>query len=269
MLYGFPGAGKTYFARQLCEEIQAAHVQGDRIRGELFDNPRYDKEENGVITQLMDYMTEEFLAAGLSVVYDVNAMRYTQRHALREMARRHKAQALLVWFQIDPESAFMRIVKRDHRRIDDKFAADIDQNIFEHIMSGMQNPSAAEDYVVISGKHVFPTQFSALVKRLHHWSLIPAEQMSSKMVKPGMVNLVPKPMVSIGGVGSVSGHAVGSAHMGHSGPGLPPVAAANAPHPQDTEPQHGSHHSPHQPAQHNLHTQAGRVDMSRRNIFIR
>ena len=79
MLYGFPGAGKTYFARQLCEEIQAAHIQGDRIRGELFDNPRYDKEENGVVTQLMDYMTEEFLAAGLSVVYDVNAMRLNQR----------------------------------------------------------------------------------------------------------------------------------------------------------------------------------------------
>src|SRR5690349_4784792 len=97
LLYGFPGSGKTYFARQFCEELQAAHVQGDRIRSELFDQPRYDKEENNVITQLMDYMAEEFLSAGLSVVYDANAMRHSQRHALREMARRHKAQPLLVW----------------------------------------------------------------------------------------------------------------------------------------------------------------------------
>src|SRR5215217_6541540 len=103
LLYGFPGAGKTYFARQLCEELQAAHVQGDRIRSELFEDPRYDKEENSVVTQLMDYMTEEFLSAGLSVVYDANAMRFAQRHTLREMARRHKAQPLLVWLQIDPE----------------------------------------------------------------------------------------------------------------------------------------------------------------------
>src|SRR6266496_4331812 len=66
LLYGFPGAGKTYFARQLCERVQAAHVQGDRIRFELFEKPRYDKQENDVITQLMDYMTEEFLNAGLS-----------------------------------------------------------------------------------------------------------------------------------------------------------------------------------------------------------
>src|SRR4051794_16081549 len=102
LLYGFPGAGKTYFARQLCERLQAAHVQGDRIRSELFEQPRYDKEENNVIGQLMDYMTEEFLSAGLSVIYDVNAMRYSQRHTLREMARQHKAQPILIWFQIDP-----------------------------------------------------------------------------------------------------------------------------------------------------------------------
>jgi predicted kinase len=68
MLYGFPGSGKTYFARQFCDAIQAVHVQGDRIRAELFEQPRYDKAENAVVTQLMNYMTEEFLAAGISVL---------------------------------------------------------------------------------------------------------------------------------------------------------------------------------------------------------
>lgn len=192
LLYGFPGSGKTYFARQLCEQLQAAHVQGDRIRAELFEEPRHDKEENSVVGQLMDYMAEEFLSAGLSVVYDANAMRYAQRHALREMARRNKAQPLLVWFQIDPETAYLRAAKRDRRKIDDKYATPMDQNTFESLASGMQNPRNVEDYMVISGKHVFPTQFSAMVKRLHELSLIPAEQMSGKVVKPGLVNLVPK-----------------------------------------------------------------------------
>jgi predicted kinase len=61
MLYGLPGAGKTYFARQLCDNLQAAHVQGDRIRGELFQEPRYDAQENTVVNQLMEYMGGEFL----------------------------------------------------------------------------------------------------------------------------------------------------------------------------------------------------------------
>src|SRR5579871_1226190 len=86
MLYGYPGSGKTYFARQFCEAVQAAHLQSDRIRGELFEKPRYDKQENAITTQLIDYMSEEFLAAGLSVVYDTNAMRVGQRQALRDLA---------------------------------------------------------------------------------------------------------------------------------------------------------------------------------------
>ena len=82
LFYGYPGAGKTYFARQFCETVQAAHLQSDRIRGELFEEPRYDKQENGIVNHLMDYMAEEFLSAGLSVAYDVNAIRAGQRKKL-------------------------------------------------------------------------------------------------------------------------------------------------------------------------------------------
>lgn len=192
-LYGYPGAGKTYFARQLCENIQAAHIQGERIRAELFESPRYDKEENAVVSQLMDYMAEEFLSAGVSVVYDTNAMRLTQRHALRETARRYKAESVLVWLQIDVESSFVRASKRDKRRTDDKYNVPLDRATFDNVVSGMQNPRNVEDYIVISGKHVFGTQFSAVVKRLHQLGLIHAEEVTAKLVKPGLVNLVPNP----------------------------------------------------------------------------
>lgn len=192
-LYGFPGSGKTYFARQLCEHLQAAHVQADRIRFELFENPRYDKSENDVIIQLMDYMTEEFLSAGISVVYDTNAMRLSQRHNLREMARKAHAQPILVWLQVDPDSSFARTTQRDRRRSDDKYAAPMDRSIFDNLAGYMQNPQNTEDYVVISGKHVFKTQFSAVMKRLHELNLISSTEVSSQVAKPGMVNLIPNP----------------------------------------------------------------------------
>src|SRR5438105_1212251 len=86
-LYGFPGSGKSYVARNLAETIQLAHVGADRIRSELFEQPRYDNQENSVIAHLMNYMTEEFLSAGVSVVYDTNALRSAQRRKLRELAR--------------------------------------------------------------------------------------------------------------------------------------------------------------------------------------
>lgn len=192
LLYGFPGAGKTYFARQLCEHIQAAHIQGDRIRGELFDKPQYDKEENQVISQLMDYMTGEFLNAGVSVVYDANAMRLTQRRALREVARKAKAQTVLIWLQIDHESAIARLSARDRRRSDDKFAMPVDRTTFQRIVGGMQNPQN-EDYVVISGKHTFNTQLNAFIKRMREIGLVTDNQAVPKLIKPGLVNLVPSP----------------------------------------------------------------------------
>jgi predicted kinase len=193
MLYGYPGAGKTYFARQLSDHLQAAHVHGDRIRGELFETPRYDKEENEVIVQLMNYMTGEFLNAGMSVIYDTNAMRVAGRRSLRELARKHRAHPLLIWFQIDHESAFARSGNRDRRRADDKYAGPTDRATLERLAGAMQNPQN-EDYIVISGKHTFDTQLSAFMKRTRELGLVPANgDVSSKVVKPGLVNLIPNP----------------------------------------------------------------------------
>ena len=201
LLYGFPGAGKTYFARQFCENVQAAHVQGDRIRFELFEKPRYDKQENDVVTQLMNYMTEEFLNAGISVVYDANAMRATQRHYLRELARRVRAQTLLIWFQMDADSAYLRNIKRDRRRSEDKYAAAYDKPAFQSIIGGMQNPTNAENYIVVSGKHTFSTQYNAVVRRLRDLGLLGGES-ATRVVKPELVNLIPQPNLLRGRVDS-------------------------------------------------------------------
>ncbi len=197
LLYGFPGSGKTFVARQLCEDIMAAHVQGDRIRFELFSEPRYDRQENEIITHLMQYMTEEFLGAGISVVYDISAARFGQRRLLRDMARKAKAKTALVWLQIDTESAFTRVAKRDRRKTDDHYAAPMDRSTFENIINHMQNPNAAEDYIVVSGKHNYQTQRSTIIKKLYDIGLINTSDASNKLVKPGLVNLVPAGRVDV------------------------------------------------------------------------
>jgi len=193
VLYGFPGAGKTHFSRQLSEYISSAHLNSDRIRAELFKNPRHDKQENSIVNHLMQYMAEEFLKAGVSVVYDYNVMRANQRRELRDVARRTKAQPLLIWLQIDADSAFARLNNRDRRKSDDKYAVTYDKNSFESAIEYMQNPQITEDYMVISGKHTFNTQRSAVVKKLYELGLVSADSATSRVVKPGMVNLIPQP----------------------------------------------------------------------------
>ena len=190
MLYGYPGAGKTHFARQFVEAFQAAHVHGDRIRGELFTEPRYDQQENELINHLMLYMTEEFLGAGMSVVFDTNAMRLSDRRELRNIARKSKAQPLLIWLQIDADSAYARLGQRDRRKSDDKYAQSYTPEAFQAHAGHMQNPKN-EDYMVISGKHTFNTQRSAVIKKLYELGVIGTNPATTNVVKPGLVNLVP------------------------------------------------------------------------------
>ena len=189
-LYGFPGSGKSFVARNLAEHVQMAHVSADRIRSELFAKPRYDKQENAIVAHLMNYMTEEFLGAGLSVVYDTQALSASQRRRLRELAAKHRAAYLLVWLQIDVESAFTRTQRRDRRTTDDKFAQPQTRDSFNRQLATMQNPKD-EQYLVVSGKHAFVTQKSAIVNRLYQIGLIPSETVQSNVTKPGLVNLVP------------------------------------------------------------------------------
>lgn len=192
VLYGFPGSGKSYVARMLAENFHLAQVSADRVRSELFENPRYDNQENAIVAHLMNYMAEEFLSAGVSVVYDSNAGRLAQRRSLRELGRRHKAENLLIWLQIDLESAYARTQSRDRRTQDDKYAEPQTRQSFDKQASAMQNPQG-EDYLVISGKHNFTSQKGAILNHLYQLGLTNSTTVQSNVTSPGLVNLVPNP----------------------------------------------------------------------------
>lgn len=194
LLYGYPGAGKSYFARQFCEDVAAAHVHDDKIRHEIFEEPRYDKQENQILQQLMQYMTEEFLKAGLSVVFDTNAMRLGHRRMLRDLARKFSAQPVLVWLQIDSDSAYLRASTRDRRKTDDKFAIPMDKEMFGKVAGFMQNPGQAEDYVVLSGKHTYSTQSKMISKKLYDMGLLDSTNASANVHRPELMNRVPSPL---------------------------------------------------------------------------
>jgi predicted kinase len=194
VLYGFPGAGKTFFARQFSEEINAANINGDQLRYEFFENPIYNKDEDDVVDHLSLFMVSQFLQTGVSVVYDASTMKNSQRRILKDIAMRAKADLLVVWLQIDVESAFMRVIKRDHRKADDRYSRQLDRTTFEDIINRMQNPNLHEEYVVISGKHNFVTHKNAVMKKLFEKGLINDETANSKVVKPGLVNRIPNLM---------------------------------------------------------------------------
>jgi predicted kinase len=194
LLYGFPGAGKTHFSRNMTNSLDSAHVHSDRIRHELFEEPRFDKQENSIVQHLMNYMTEEFLNAGVSVIYDMNMMRKNDRHTMREMARKKGANTLLIWFQVDADTAYKRLTNRDRRTADDKFAAQYTKEDFRYYASRMQAPEPTESYTVVSGKHSFKSQQNAVFEKLLVDGYISPQVAQANIGKPGMVNLIPRNM---------------------------------------------------------------------------
>jgi len=191
-LYGFPGSGKTYLSRQLSEDIQIAHLQADRIRNELFSNPKYDKAEDDIILQIMNYMTEEFLKSNVSVIYDYNAIRNSQRRLLRDLARSCKAESLLIWLQLDIETSYIRNYKRDKRKSDDKYSRSLSQNDFKTYIANMKNPTNLENYIVVSGKHSYQTQKNSIINKLKNMGVLSSQDINNHVTMPGMVNLIPQ-----------------------------------------------------------------------------
>ncbi len=186
ILYGFPGSGKSTFARQFTQLVSSVHLQADKVSAELFgghETVEHDK--------LSKYLTRQFLAADMSVVYDGNVARRVDRRALLELARSSKVTPVLVWLQIDPDTAFARTEKRDRRKIEGKFAKTYTKEAFEEALARQQNPEPNQHYVVISGKHTFNTQFSAVLKKLSDLGVVNAHESNQGLVKPDLVNNVP------------------------------------------------------------------------------
>src|SRR3989344_5792867 len=91
---GFPGSGKTFFARRFAKEFGFAHLNSDRLRLTMFSRPVYRKAEHALLFGAMDYIAGGFLRAGIDVLYDANSTKRAYRRRLRKIARSHHAEFL-------------------------------------------------------------------------------------------------------------------------------------------------------------------------------
>lgn len=186
MMLGLPGAGKTFFARQYAAEAGLPLIDIERLRHELFEEPGYSPSEDKVVINLADYMIEQFLSAGLSVVIDGMNDTRVRRHSLREMARQYKAHPIVIWVQTDVNTAFNRASHRDRRNPYDKYAMELDNDDFERRASHVKLPQH-EDYIVISGKHVFRNQLNVVRRKVE--AMKTHERVAKNTALGGRVNI--------------------------------------------------------------------------------
>lgn len=199
MMLGVPGSGKSYTAHQLADLVGMAHVSSDKIREQLFDHPTYNREEQQIVLQMMLMITEEYLRLGIPVVFDISLSRMAERRALRDIARRYDALPVLIWLQIDLDTARLRARNKDKRRAEDKYTAPISNEVFDAFVQAFQPPQN-EDYLVVSGKHSFDSQKAAIMRRLRELGLIDDEVLKPHIPKPEMMNLAAQARAQAGRV---------------------------------------------------------------------
>lgn len=114
MLVGIPGAGKTTYAKNMAQALNALHVSSDGIRKELRPNDDwYHPEDNGKVYEIMFGRTLDALANGQDVIYDAtNVSRKDRASIIHQCPRYVKIECHIIWAPI--EMCIERDAAREH-----------------------------------------------------------------------------------------------------------------------------------------------------------
>lgn len=199
MLYGYPGCGKSFFASKFVREFQnTAYLPAYKTTSEV---TKLASGNQQLADKVTDFITENYLQNGISVITDAPVTKKIDRKKLNHLALKYKAVPVLIWMQIDADSAYMRTKLRAKKNKDEDSAAKYTKEEYQSIVNNMQNPHQNEDYFVISGKHTYKSQRALVMSKMSMLKIINRAEANKNIAKPGLVNLVPSSLGGRGGFG--------------------------------------------------------------------
>ena len=163
---GYPGSGKSFFARQFGEQYSLPVLSDERIRFELFENPQFNNDESDIVSRVFDYALEQLMRTGSSLVCDGSFLKLKDRQRIQDQAKKAGFRTLTVWLQTDINTSNIRARRRDRRNPDSKYAFDLNAVQFKNISESLQRPNDKEKFVVISGKHAFKGQSLTVLRKI-------------------------------------------------------------------------------------------------------
>lgn len=163
---GYPGSGKTFFARQFAEQFELPRISEDVIRYELFEKPLFSDEESEIIERIMHYNLEQLLITKQTVVLEAMNLKLATRKKVYDLAMKNGYRTLTVWVQTDIATSAARSAKRDRRNQDSKYSFDLEKHTFAYLKDQLERPTEKEVAVIISGKHAFKSQSLTILKKV-------------------------------------------------------------------------------------------------------
>lgn len=171
---GFPGSGKTHFARQLAERIHAVTLNSDAMRISMFGSLEKieqirSRDRMRLYTDVfgaMDYAARQVLRAGHSVIYDAQQSKRENRRGIEKIAEECGAIPVLVWMKTSKETALRRGEEREARDDSHQYSHEKMEYLIDRFDSVTDLPDEDENAVEISGEVAFEEQYAAFEKYL-------------------------------------------------------------------------------------------------------
>jgi predicted kinase len=129
LLVGSPGTGKSRLARQLGAALDAQVVESDRVRKQLFAEPRYTGGEHAAVYGWCHTILESGLAVGRHVIFDATNLEERTRRRVYDIAERTNARLTIIWVTCPPGVVQERMLRRRQRR-DEGDVSDADWPVY-------------------------------------------------------------------------------------------------------------------------------------------
>lgn len=156
---GYPGSGKTYFARRLAKQFGIVHINSDKVRAELFKEPKYTQKEKEKLFEEMNRRVEKLLSQSKSVIYDANHIKRAFRKKYQAMAKKYGARYLLLWFQVPINVAIGRTTRRKPH---------FDKFVVIRMSKATEPPTKSEPHIIIDGEKPYEEQVDKIKKFLRY-----------------------------------------------------------------------------------------------------
>jgi predicted kinase len=155
MVYGAPGAGKTFFAEQFSDKFRAPFIDLDSLRRQIFKPPTYLAEESQDVKKLGLSILSNMFRSHAMIVLEGGLDTKKDRRQVIKAAETAGYQPMLIWVQTDPKTTKSRARTK------------LTNAQFEEAVNSLEPPTAKEQPIVVSGKHTFDTQIKVILKQLY------------------------------------------------------------------------------------------------------
>jgi predicted kinase len=163
MLVGPPGTGKSRLARQLGQALDAQIVESDRVRKQLFAEPRYTGGEHAAVYGWCHTVLRSALVVGRNVIFDATNLEERVRRRVYDIAAQCDARLEILWVTCPPAVVQQRLLRR-HERLDKDDASDADWLVYLDLRRRAE--PIRRPHVVLNTASGYQTLLQRLVAKL-------------------------------------------------------------------------------------------------------